>query len=372
MPLHGVRDGPPAAGGAALVPDPMRWRDLRRELEDIPQHPALAVHPRRWMGRLKRGADFWGHNAVDRARFFARINPYPRPFTHVWFHAEDGVRLAGWLGPRRPTRPTDWGLVVVPGLFSTKDDTVHKSRAIRMWRHWRVPVLAIDLRGFGESMGINTAGWKEALDVRAAAEYLRSRCGVRRVAVLAESLGGAATLNAAGQAGKEGDDLFDGGIITWSAFVDARDAVEYINTRPSPDHPFAASWGAFQHLLGMKTMGGYEQFTEYLDDAARTHGLSGLQELYDIARPKHRVRDITAPTLIVHAVDDPVIPVRHARRMERYAEQDNVQVLVVPWGGHTSFEARDPRWYWKVATSWYGKANGASLVRPRGRTPSLK
>lgn len=338
----------------------LRWIALREELEALPQTPTSRDHPRNWVFRIKRGLDFIGHARRDAARFFAHANPYPKPFEHLEVASDDGATIAAWYGPQ--DKPGDWGLVVVPGLFSTKDDTAHKRRALRIWRSWKVPILAIDLRGFGESTGISTAGWKEAADVLAAARALKEKSGVKRIAVLAESLGGAAALNALALDGASGANLLSGGVVACSAFVDAKDAVAYVSEKPPADHPFSLQWLAFRRLLRLKSMGGYERFDDYLDDAARVHGLSGWDEMADLANPKWKVPMLHQPTLLIHAADDPVVPIRHARRVERYADANpKVQVLLTTWGGHTGFEPMEPTWFWEVLRRFYGTVNGVEL-----------
>lgn len=347
---------PPAPGAAD------RWERLRQELEKIPQHPVGPGHPRTWLFRAKRMADFLGHVRYTSAQFFARLNPYPKPFRHVHFRTEDGVQIAGWLGPQHRTSPSTWGLVLVPGMFATKDDSAHKRRAIQIHRHWRIPVLAIDLRAFGESTGIATAGWKEALDITGAARFLAEETGVKRVAVLAESLAGAAALNALARDAETGTDLLSAGVLCYSAFVDAKDAVAYISAKPPKGDPFLSSWGGFRRLLRAKSMGAYDRFDELLDDVARVNGLAGVDELYELANPKWKVPLIRQPVLLVHATDDPVVPVRHAHRMERYAVgRPHIQTLIVGWGGHTQFEPLDPFWYWEVTRRFFGAANGMEL-----------
>jgi pimeloyl-ACP methyl ester carboxylesterase len=346
----------------AVAPAPLSLETLRKELEELPQDPVGREHPRNWLFRIKRTADFIGHARPHWARFFRKINPYPTPFRHETFRTEDGVTIAAWRGPAHPGVRPHWGLVIVPGMFSTKDDTSHKRRAIRIWRHWKIPVLCLDMRAFGESTGIATAGWKEALDVHAAVRHLAEREGLSRIAVLAESMGGAAALNALAHDSQTGADLMSGGVLCFSAFVDARDAVEYISARPPEDDPFAVPWSGFRRLLRVKSMGAYERFDEFLDDVARVNGLSGLDELLDLANPKWKVGMMRQPTLLVHAADDPVVPVRHARRMERYArEQAHIQALVTTWGTHTAFEAMDPWWYWEVVRRFFGHVNGVDL-----------
>ncbi len=348
-----------------MLPD---IKALRRRLERLRQAPSETHHPRHILFRAKRGLDFIGHARPGPAAFFAAVNPYPKPFEHIKFRTEDGVTIAGWYGPPHPERSEPgeaddaFGLVIVPGMFSTKDDTIHKRRAIRIWRNWKIPVLVIDQRAFGESKGIATAGWKESYDVHGAAKELLRRSGAKRIGVLAESLGGAAALNAVAHDSQTKTNLLTGGTLCFSAFVDARDAVGYISARPPKDHPFYGQWGGFRWLLRLRSHGGYERFDTYLADAARVNGLRDVDELYDLANPKWKVNLMQQPVLCVHASDDPVVPVRHARRMERYATDiRHIATLVTPWGGHTGFEALDPHWFWEVTRSFFEEVNGVAL-----------
>ncbi len=349
------------ADHSSIVPEG-RWAALRAELAALPQHPRGQGDLRNLFPRLKRTVDFVAHVRFRTARVLARLNPYPRPWRHVSVPVEDGVQVAGWLGPQHWDAPSPWGLVIVPGMFSTKDDTVHKRRAIHIHRHWKIPVLAIDLRAFGESTGIATAGWKEALDVHAAAHYLAAETGVTRVAIMAESMGGAAALNALAHDGESGANLLSGGVLCFSAFMDTKDAVSYISHPPPRHHPFRQTYGGFRRLLMTKSDGAYDRFDDLLTDVARVYGLKDVEELYDLANPKWKVPLMKQPTLLIHSTDDPVVPVRHAHRMERYAEgRDNVQVLLTSWGGHTAFELLEPHWFWEVCRRFYGAANGVEL-----------
>ncbi len=348
-------------------------RALRRDLERLPQNPVARAHPRNWVFRFKRGMDLIGHARPQAARFFRRMNPYPKPFRHKWLRTRDGVHIAAWYGPQETPAtdgsPAAFGLVIVPGMFSTKDDSVHKRRALRAWKAWNVPVIIIDQRAFGESKGIGTGGWKEAYDVEAAAKFLRDHANVKRVSVLAESLGGAAALNATAlhmeDDNVEPAQVLDGGVVCWSAFVDVLDAVHYISTKPPLGDPFMPQWQGFRRMLRYRSMGGYDSFLEYMDDAARVNGLAGFEELASRANPKIRVPHMDHPVLLVHATNDPVVPVRHARRMERYArDHPNIQVITTNWGAHTGFEAMDPWWYWEVLCRFYGTLNGVDLINP--------
>lgn len=342
----------------------LNLRPLRDELEALPQNPAPRNHIRNLAFRVKRGLDFLGHAKPQAARLLRRVNPYPKPWEHLTFRTDDGVQIAAWYGP---AEESDWGLVLVPGMFSTKDDTAHKRRAIRIWREWKIPVIAIDMRAFGESTGIATGGWKESLDVHGAALELAKRSGVKRVGVIAESMAGAAAINAAAHDAASGTELLHGGILTFSAFVDTKDAVEYISAEPPKNHPFYTRWRAFTSLLSRRSAGNYNSFQAYMEDAAKVHGID-LEELYRLANPKWKVHMIHAPMLCVHAMDDPIVPIRHLRRMSRYAvDVPNIETIITPWGEHTGFEPMDPVWFWTVTRRFFEECNGVKL--PPIRSP---
>lgn len=172
-----------------------QWLDLVR----IPQKPHPLMNWRRLLTLAKRTTDFFGHRRVWWNDLLVRINPYPHPFRRVSIESFDGTVVSGWLALQPVPRP---GVVIVPGMFSSKDDTVHKRRAIRMWRRWNYNVLIIELRGFGQSdEAPNTPGWKEAEDVLAAARFLHAFNSVTRIGVMAESLGATAAMLAAAQEG---------------------------------------------------------------------------------------------------------------------------------------------------------------------------
>lgn len=338
-------------------------RPLRDELARLPEEPVAENHPRNWWFRVKRGFDFLGHSRPDASGFFRRVNPYPKPWQHHWLTTEDGVSVASWYGP--VDEPAPFGLVIVPGMFSSKDDTIHKRRALRLWRAWNIPIVVIDMRAFGESKGIATGGWKEQFDVLAAARHLIENAGVDKVGVLGESMGGAATLNALAHDNRSGTHWLHGGALCFSAFVDVKDAVNYISTEPPKTDPFHMQWTGFRKMLRFRSYGAYENFKDYMEDAAKVNGLQSFDELVEIANPKWKTSMIDQPTLLVHSTDDPVVPVRHARRMERYAkDQPNVQVLVTNWGGHTHFEGQDPAWFWETVRRFFGHVNGLELPPP--------
>lgn len=109
--------------------------------------------------------------------------------------ARDGVALhAAWdEGP-----PGDAAVLVLPGYWRRAESPRIRLLAQDLAR--RFPVVTLDFRGHGRSSGSFTFGRLEHLDVLAALE-LMARRGVRRVALVGLSMGGASALVTLGSGG---------------------------------------------------------------------------------------------------------------------------------------------------------------------------
>ncbi len=117
----------------------------------------------------------------------------PDGFSEVSLTTEDGVRLAAWYSP-----PTNGAAIVLIHGAGGSREGVRDHAA--MLREHGYGVLALDLRGHGESGGrTNRLGWQGTRDVRAAVTYLQAQPDVRAVGGLGLSLGGEVLLGAASE-----------------------------------------------------------------------------------------------------------------------------------------------------------------------------
>jgi dipeptidyl aminopeptidase/acylaminoacyl peptidase len=112
------------------------------------------------------------------------------PARYVEIRSADGVRLAGTYWPGR--QPNSPAVLLLHGVKSSRSSTSPTAA----WLHGLgYAALAIDFRGHGQSdMAERSFGLREALDARAAFDWLRQRQGGARVAIMGNSLGGAAAL----------------------------------------------------------------------------------------------------------------------------------------------------------------------------------
>jgi pimeloyl-ACP methyl ester carboxylesterase len=117
-------------------------------------------------------------------------------FESVRFHA-DGLELSGWYIPASDAeRPV---VLVAHGFNANKGNFLP---AARLLHELGYAVFLFDFRGHGESAGRTvTLGAREALDVKAAHDWIARRFPGRTVHALGYSMGGAAVIAAAAQHG---------------------------------------------------------------------------------------------------------------------------------------------------------------------------
>ena len=126
------------------------------------------------------------------------------------FHASDGTRIVGWW--MRSDHPSQTTAVLCPGIGGTKATFL---TMIQKLHDANIGVLAIDMRGHGESGGqVSTFGAKESLDAIAAVDWLKNNHPqqAQRIIGVGSSTGAAALLSAAAS-----DEQIDG-VVCLSAF----------------------------------------------------------------------------------------------------------------------------------------------------------
>ncbi len=294
------------------------------------------------------------------ARVQSRMNAYPTPFRKVHFQSSDGTRLTAWIGIHkapdatgRPHAIPREGILLVPGLFTTKDNTLLRERALRFFQEWGYHVLVLDLRGMGESArAFNTGGWKESEDVEAAIEYLRAHAPIAKFHVYAESMGAVAAIIAAARQARRGFRLVDGAILAVSPYPDARRTIDHILHSRHKDEGFEIYRWFFDQLLAL---GGksFADFEAYLKAGAKHYGVS-LAELYRRSTIRPILKDVNVPLLILLSENDPLVPKHEVLLFQKsLARRKNPRVVVLPWGAHCLFEVLDPNWYWAVLHEYF-------------------
>jgi predicted alpha/beta-fold hydrolase len=282
---------------------------------------------------------------------------YPSQFTYHYFEGADGERIAATVATHDTPRP---GVVVVHGLLSSRLFDYVREIAVRAYFEWGFNVAAIDLSSFGLTEMLtrapNSAGWKEGEDVLCAARYLRE-LGSTSVGAVGISLGACSVMNACHLAGAEHE--LEGGILAISGPADTRRAIEYIDRQVPRGHPFYGVSKLFRTMLISKVRNLHwptevASFTKLIELVVAPHYDISVDELYERSSPRNHVSRARVPLLVLHAEDDEVVPVEHARMLAAAAEgTDQVRVWILPGGGHAAFDVVDRRWTYRVYRTYF-------------------
>lgn len=214
----------------------------------------------------------------------------------VWFVAEDGVKLHGWLAPQDQARAT---LLMCHGNAGNVGDRYEWLEML----HQRVPVniFIFDYRGYGRSQGEPTeAGCYR--DAVAALEWLRAQKTDLPIIVHGHSLGSAVAIDLAQRAPAR-----LAGLILESAFTNAADMARLM-FGPIPVH-----W-----LTRMK----------WASD--------------------EKIVAVTMPKLFIHGEQDSVIPLRLGKKLFAAAAPPK-EFVVLPAADHNdTFVAGGEVYYQKI------------------------
>jgi predicted alpha/beta-fold hydrolase len=288
-----------------------------------------------------------------------RFYPYPGCFRPVTFPSLDGTPIAGELALHSDGRARP-GLIFCHGVFGSKNQNYVRSVAVKAFRAWDFNVLSLDTRGFGESRYLSdamvTGGWKEGEDIIAAARFLGSFSQVTTVGVSGYSMGAASSMVAAGM---DGGEYITGGVLAWNGTSDTRSIISHISKFPMPWQPFFIIYPIFKACLLLKLRGwdGYSDVTSFpamFSAACDNYYCIDEDEAYRKASPASYVSSIMIPTVHIHAVDDPIVPVSHAEENEEKAQGNpNFDVWILKRGGHCAFPAVDKSWYEGVLRGFF-------------------
>ncbi len=241
-------------------------------------------------------------------------------YQNVTLTTADGLRLSGWYIPGQ--KPA--AIILVHGIDANRSAMLLQAA---MLAEAGFHVLLFDLRGHGQSEGHeNTYGYREALDVQAALDYLLAQPGINWVGGIGVSLGGAVVVRAAAI------DPRLRAIVVESSYSSLPEAVNdaFENRSVLPRWPFVPLTLALaEYKVGLKIA---------LVNSAR-----------DLSTLSPR------PVLIIHGIDDSQLPVEHARRMYQ-AAQEPKELWLVEHLGHASPEVKYPAEYRRRVIGFFEQA----------------
>jgi alpha-beta hydrolase superfamily lysophospholipase len=254
------------------------------------------------------------------------MNKGPRDFglqgETVSFHSTDGIVLkAWWLPAQGAPRAT---VIVAHGIDHTRQ--VMLKRAVFLV-HGGYNVLALDLRGHGESGGqIVSAGLLERLDLLGAIQYVRSRGARGPVALLGVSYGAVACLLAAADSSEVGAVVSDG---AFTSGVDANDRISRYYAQDTHTNRLLRAVYAVGSVPGVARA---TVLTYYL----RTGVFPGWEFVSTLPAASR----IKCPVLIVSGERDFVAPTADARRILTALPGAGNRLVTIPNAMHdTTYDA---------------------------------
>lgn len=274
-----------------------------------------------------------------------------------------GDRLVGDIHIPRAPVPSRPLVLLIHGLGGSGDSDYIRASARGLLR-LGFPVARMNLRGAGasgeHSVGMYHAGRTD--DLRAVLRDLADEGVGEGLAVMGFSLGGNATLKLLGEPLA---DLPVRAGVAVSAPLDLAVGAEHLHhmmfgwyerfvmsglredvNRPGPSSGLTD--GERRAVLASRTV------VEF-DDAitAPRNGWRDAAEYYAVNSAAQYLPRIQTPTLVIHAIDDPMIPDGPYRAVDWAAieEQGHVRRAITPHGGHVGFHQRGKAYPWFVGES---------------------
>jgi predicted alpha/beta-fold hydrolase len=261
----------------------------------------------------------------------------------VEFPLPDGDRLVAML--HRPAQERDRPLAILIHGLSGTQDSVYLRRSARHLLSHGFPVLRFNLRGAGPSGPLCRwsyhAGRTE--DLHAALMRLDGKLAGRGLLAVGFSLGGNLLLKYLGERGRRA--LFLGAVSVSAPILPKQAQIRIMRRRNSRYH---------RHLLeGVKadfgranaemptclraTLSEIRTIYEFDDRVvAPINGFDGAEDYYTRTASYPLLGRITVPTLVIHARNDPWIPVKPYLQFD-WAGNAKLLPLLPRGGGHVGF-----------------------------------
>ena len=302
----------------------------------------------------------------------ARLKEYEAPFQLREYQSLDGTRLAAATALHQDGKPHP-GVVLAHGFTETKNQKYIVELSALLHRNgWHV--LAIDLRGHGESRKLSPApitfGWKEADDILAAARLLRGEAKPTSIAALGFSMGGRSVVKAMV---KDGGQLLQAGISLGGPIGEPAPVLP-----PDPKVPLTPLDRIFLGYLGASS------FYDYYEKSASHYGVT-REFLEGETRADTTISQVKAPLLMVYALDDALWLAqlkrgRHEgggfslRYRDAVKDHPYVATLLVDSGNHAGrLYLSDPYWFGTMVMTYlkYWQARQADYVTVQAPTVDL-
>lgn len=299
-------------------------------------------------------APWWGPD-LQTLRNFLVAPPPDLAGERLWIKTSDdsGDRLAALVNEPACAAQARATVILVHGL-SGSEASRYMAPAAQHFLDDGHPVLRLNLRGAGPSRHTCQdhyhAGRTGDLDdvIRALPERLTTR----GVVLVGFSLGGSLALKLAAELGRNGPLA---GVVSVSAPIDLADAsLNMLRGRNALYHrrllaDFKRERAAMNGAYGPQEQAVIASARSFLDlddrFVAPHFGFDGAFDYYQRCAARQFLGDVRVPTLLIHALDDPIVPAT-AYRDHRWGDNPRLIPLLPGRGGHVGFHGVEPKpWY---------------------------
>lgn len=276
--------------------------------------------------------------------------PYPPFFEPVVFESRDGTPICGLVALQETESPKP-ALLIVHGLFSSKNSHSILTIALHAYYDWGFNVMVIDLRNFGDSARFSGApttwGYRESDDILAASAFLSSLEKVSTVGVLGISMGAASSIIAAGLSGWDGP--ISGGVVALHSYADSKIILDYLTARRPLTFKTTVIRAIFRLLILLNTLfhGPRPVFNlkSYTGNISSQYYEMTEDEILRKASPVKHISNIEIPCLVIHSRDDLVVPADQAEALrELGADNPMAGFIMNQTGGHAAYIYTNKMW----------------------------
>jgi len=294
--------------------------------------------------------------------------PLGSVFERVSFEVGDGMSLDAAL--HRPETSRDLPVIILIHGLAGCEESPNIVSAAAWFLSLGYPVLRLNLRGAGPSADSSRGPYHGGLsdDLARVVDQVAEREYGAGIILYGISLGGNMMLKYLGECGADERIRVAIGV---SAPLDLKSVqVRIMERRNRLYHNYL--------LLGMKNYAGQmagritgdllagakaaKSLFDFDDKfTAPAHGMTGAEEYYRLHSARNFVGDIKTPTLLIHARNDPWIPV------DDYLARDwpvagAVSLVITDDGGHVGFHGRDNKvpWHERLAALYLDGARAGA------------
>jgi pimeloyl-ACP methyl ester carboxylesterase len=256
----------------------------------------------------------------------------------VSFPSQDGILLNAWWLPANGR--ARGAVIIAHGIDHTRQVMLPRASFLV---HGGYDVLAIDLRGHGESGGtIVSPGLLEARDILGGVRYIRSHGDNEPIALLGVSYGAAASLIVAAQSPEITAVISDG------AFTSGRDLSDDISRHYRHD---ARTNFWIRTLFLISSCPGAVRATALI-----YYLRSGINLGPDLLAVTPWASRIGVPVLLISGEQDWMVPTEKARQILSAIPDNRKELLVIPNAVHDTTYSMAPTLYMNTVLSFLEKS----------------